>query len=34
MSKKKLLDNVEEYYTVDENIWGAERGAYVSPGFT
>ena len=28
------FDNVEEYYMVEENLWGAERGAFVSPCLT
>ena len=25
------MDNVEDYYMAEENLWGAERGAFVSP---
>ena len=25
------MDNMEDYYMAEENLWGAERGAFVSP---
>ena len=28
------MDNMADYYMAEENIWGAERGAFVSPCFT
>ena len=28
------MDNMEDYYMAEENLWGAERGAFVSPCFT
>ena len=34
MADIQPFDNVEEYYMVEENLWGTERDAFVSPCFT